>query len=450
MNCIRLKINFAYASLLFLSLVNQVFSASLDSRYASVSCQSSVDKEEIVCDYRVSQSLNIENVGAKINGRPIQLSPSSFFKYPADNQSTAVLFLIDTSDPSRKSTIEKRIVSDLYDIFSSSSGKGAHLKYSLATFDTEFKVLSPFGASYSDTLSSLTKIKAEGLATEFYKSILDAIKFLKTVDASRKAIVILSDGKDEDRAYSHQDVIKAAKDGQIVIMGLGYAEKKSDTPYLQTLKRLSEETYGSYFNVTNKSSFNQFLEEPFGFIERGGRVLIPSSGFYGDEIVTLEFGIPNSEKLLVDTKVNISDNRAVTNRAIVLFKKHWQYLLLIVLGSFVFGYAVFKGFNKYLKKKDIPQEYAYLQEPDAMGSRYVINKTAIRIGRSKDNDICLLNDSISAHHAELHMRRGSTFFVVDLNSTNGVFVNGEKISQQELHDGDLIELGEVRLSFNLI
>lgn len=444
------KFLFLHSALFFICSFNSAFSASLDDRYASIKCTSSTNTDQIICDYRVSPSLRVENIGARVGGKPVQLNSDSFKKYPADNQSTAVLFLVDTSDPSRRTTIEKRIVSDLFDIFTSESGKRTHLKYSLATFDTEFKVVSPFGASYSDSLNALSKIKADGLATEFYKSILDAIEFIKTVEASRKAIVILSDGKDEDRAYHHDDVVKAAKASQIVIMGLGYAEKKSDLPFLQTLKRLSDDTYGSYLNVTNKSSFNQFLEEPFAFIEKGGRVLIPSTGFYGNELVALEFGLTNSEKLVIDAKVDISDSRSISTRAIIFLRKHWLDLLLIISGVLVFGFLSHKGYKKYMSRKVKLPEYAFLQEKNGMGSKYIINKTAIRIGRSQDNDICLLNDSISSHHAELHITRGLSFFVVDLNSTNGVFVNGEKISQQELHDGDLIELGEVGLNFKRI
>ncbi len=441
------KFRFSYSALFLIFCFNSAFSASVDDRYASVKCISSTNTDEIICDYRVSPALKVENIGARIGGKPVQLNSDSFKKYPSDNQSTAILFLVDTSDPSRKNTIEKRIVSDLFDIFTSEAGKKTHLKYSLATFDTEFKVISPFGTSYADSLNALSKIKAEGLATEFYKSILDGIEFIKTVEASRKAIVILSDGKDEDRAYHHDDVVKAAKVAQVVIMGLGYAEKKSDFPYLQTLKRLSDDTHGTYLNVTSKSTFNQFVEEPFGFIEKGGRVLIPSTGFYGNEQVVLEFGMSNSNKLSVDTNVDISDSRSAYTRTMIFLKKYWLNLLLVVSGFTIFGYLSYKGYAKYISRRKTLHEYAYLQEKDSMGSRYVINKTAIRIGRSEDNDICLLNDSISSHHAELHIKRGLSFFVVDLNSTNGVFVNGEKVSQQKLHDGDLIELGEVRLNF---
>lgn len=60
-----------------------------------------------------------------------------------------------------------------------------------------------------------------------------------------------------------------------------------------------------------------------------------------------------------------------------------------------------------------------------------------------------MNDSISLHHAEIHRRREGDFFIVDLASTNGVFVNDEKVNQGELKSNDIIELGEVRLRFGL-
>jgi len=92
--------------------------------------------------------------------------------------------------------------------------------------------------------------------------------------------------------------------------------------------------------------------------------------------------------------------------------------------------------------------YANISELDGMGKRYPITKSAIRIGRGVDNDIALLNGSVSQHHAEIHRRREGDFYIVDLSSTNGVYVNDTKISQSAIKDGDIIELGEVRMRFS--
>ena len=78
-----------------------------------------------------------------------------------------------------------------------------------------------------------------------------------------------------------------------------------------------------------------------------------------------------------------------------------------------------------------------------------LSKTATRIGRRSDNDLVFSNDSVSGHHAEVHMGRDGSFTITDLNSANGVYVNGSKVKQSGLRDGDSVELGEVRFRFAL-
>ena len=118
--------------------------------------------------------------------------------------------------------------------------------------------------------------------------------------------------------------------------------------------------------------------------------------------------------------------------------------LVVFIGLIV---AIFLVVRHRRRNRPIKVVYAQLDEMDGLDTRHELTKTASTIGRSKDNDIQLSNDSISAHHAEIHRRREGDFYIVDLASSNGVYVNGNRVNQLELHDGDLIELGEVRLHF---
>lgn len=73
-----------------------------------------------------------------------------------------------------------------------------------------------------------------------------------------------------------------------------------------------------------------------------------------------------------------------------------------------------------------------------------------RLGRAPDNDICFDNDSVSGHHAEIYHLPDGTFQICDLHSTNGTWVNGQRIAQgQIISNGDVVEMGEVRLHFRL-
>ncbi len=64
----------------------------------------------------------------------------------------------------------------------------------------------------------------------------------------------------------------------------------------------------------------------------------------------------------------------------------------------------------------------------------------LRIGRAPDNDVVVGDLSVSRHHAELR-RVGDTFQIVDLNSHNGTFVNGQRVSSAPLTEGDIVGIG---------
>ena len=71
-----------------------------------------------------------------------------------------------------------------------------------------------------------------------------------------------------------------------------------------------------------------------------------------------------------------------------------------------------------------------------------VDKTTI--GRVEDNAFQISEQSISSHHCEV-LLRGSDVVVKDLNSTNGTFINDEKITESVLKPGQTLRLGQVEL-----
>jgi type II secretory pathway predicted ATPase ExeA len=82
----------------------------------------------------------------------------------------------------------------------------------------------------------------------------------------------------------------------------------------------------------------------------------------------------------------------------------------------------------------------------------VVAKVALRdrllIGRSDLNDLRLDSDYLSRHHA-LILQSGEGYSVTDLNSENGVLLNGEAVSQAAINDGDVIRIGPYRIKVEL-
>src|SRR6202451_4193533 len=67
--------------------------------------------------------------------------------------------------------------------------------------------------------------------------------------------------------------------------------------------------------------------------------------------------------------------------------------------------------------------------------------TTIRIGRTPDNDIALPLLDVSRHHAELRRNPDGSFELIDLNSHQGTYVNGKRITRTTLTDQDTISIG---------
>jgi hypothetical protein len=71
-----------------------------------------------------------------------------------------------------------------------------------------------------------------------------------------------------------------------------------------------------------------------------------------------------------------------------------------------------------------------------------VDKTTI--GRVEDNTFQIPEPSVSSHHCEV-LLRGSDIVVKDLNSTNGTFINGEKVSEKVLKPGEVLRLGQIEM-----
>lgn len=68
------------------------------------------------------------------------------------------------------------------------------------------------------------------------------------------------------------------------------------------------------------------------------------------------------------------------------------------------------------------------------------------VGRQSSNDIQVLSAGVSRQHAEIRAAGGG-FVVRDLNSRNGTFLNGERVTESPLKDGDEVRVGEARIRF---
>lgn len=79
------------------------------------------------------------------------------------------------------------------------------------------------------------------------------------------------------------------------------------------------------------------------------------------------------------------------------------------------------------------------------GSRYPLARAITRMGRGTDTDIRIDDPGVSRHHAEIVL--GTDIMLRDLGSTNGTWVDGERVSELVLTDGTAIQMGGTTLVF---
>jgi len=87
-----------------------------------------------------------------------------------------------------------------------------------------------------------------------------------------------------------------------------------------------------------------------------------------------------------------------------------------------------------------------VREPGRGNRWFLVREKEILIGRSRDADLLLRDPSVDSRHAKV-IRRDGEFFLVDMESLNGVFLNGRRIYRETFKPGDTIRLGQTELLF---
>jgi len=81
------------------------------------------------------------------------------------------------------------------------------------------------------------------------------------------------------------------------------------------------------------------------------------------------------------------------------------------------------------------------------GQRLRVDKRRVVLGRSRECDIQIEDANVSRRHAELR-QEGTNFWIVDLDSTNGIEVNGRRVQRAKLDPGDTFTVGSTEVTFS--
>jgi len=456
----------------------------------------------VSCNIRTTTAYSPSKLVVSANGSV--LTDSNFVPFRTSGETTAWLYLIDRSNPARAATVQRNVALATRMVDRASST----MKIGVATFAGDMQTVLPIASAHTDAAQKLQAIRADGVATEFFANAIKAIQMLDEVEADRKALVIISDGKAEDTAYSLSDVVKAARDADVTIMGLGFAERATETPSLQSIRRIAEETDGLFRAVVGAEQLpTGFLDDLSRYIDNGGTVSANLPGLNGDVSIKVDATLQDNSTLSATQSVTIVappppaevEPTSMISRIYAAFDPvvagasrwandngamAWLLLLLpLVLIAALAGFWMSRrqanvaamaapeglvAWNEADGLAEIPLEsetdlanagatrrfspdatsqFGYFEIVGNEAKRYPVNTQSVSIGRHSDNDIQLLNDSVHRHHAHLRISPAGDAVIRDLDTKNGVIVNGSRVASKQLAPGDLVELGEVRMRY---
>ena len=199
----------------------------------------------IRCDVRYVDNIAVTGIEITERDNPANIWMASFRPYMQEEDETAYFLLVDRSNTWRAESI-RRSTHDLAELFFQIAPKQ---RVAVAAFDTKLEIFQDFTGDGKAVAAALDKIRAGDNTTELYRLALEAVQRLGQYDAPRKVLVIASDGKYDDTAYRHSQVAQEANRLNVRIVTIGYHDKQADVRDLQSLRRLSADTRGFFFET---------------------------------------------------------------------------------------------------------------------------------------------------------------------------------------------------------
>jgi len=434
------------------------------------------------CDYRLITPEPVRKVSAELNDHALPVLGNR--SYPQPGRRTTVMVLVDSS-AAQGATFIKHRRAHLQRLFIAAK---PHHRLGLARFGTDLRVLRALGSSRQELLSSLDRIGTSQRPTDLFRNTVSAIKLLAGESANRRALFIFSDGGSADRAYHLKDLVYSARAAGVAIYGVGYPQTLAPTSNRQALRRLSEESGGLFVSASEDYELPAaFLSQPYQGIDNGAELMLDLSpaltaGMPKLATVTLSIntdtrqirlpiplaalgGVPEAEFAALELRPDLpavqhplpsSAATAAPDRpGFDLANKTPTEVWLRYASPFAVGFlflagllvyrAVKGGGKRMASKKSLPR--AFLLASGEGSSPHPVTGSPWIIGRSKENDLTLDDNSVSRRHAELRRKSDGSFTITDLNSLNGLYVNNAKVLTAVLHDGDRVDIGDIRLRF---
>ncbi len=332
-------------------------------------------------------------------------------------------------------------------------------------FDDQSRVVVPRTSEPDEVRRRLAALEIAGRYTALYDALYDASRYLKDAPGARKAIVLITDGRDENSALNLDDGLKLAQEARIPVYAIGVG--KVDARVLRRIAKLTAGEYQPLSLARGVSIAARIAAQPASSAPRPEGSAPARAAAAGPSTAATPMPLPSDAARPRPWWLLWVLGGAAVVSAVAAFVLRRRAAAGSTLADAageaeegedeppeVLSPTVMSRMNvteEYLEKTVTLREkpvLTVLRGPTAGQSVALSPTSATSIGRAKANDLQIDDVSVSSQHCRVRPEEGR-FVLHDLKSTNGTYVNERRVSRQVLKEGDLIKVGESELQFKV-
>jgi FHA domain-containing protein/von Willebrand factor type A domain-containing protein len=322
------------------------------------------------------------------------------------------------------------------------------------TFDDQSRLVLPRTSRADEVKRALAGARIAGRHTALNDALYDASRYLRESGAARPAILLITDGRDEQSTLNLEDGLRLAVEGRIPVfaVGVGQVEERG----LRRIAKLTGGQYRAARGARGAELVSAMMALPAtaqaagapspgpGATPRASPPPTARTGQREEPVTQLSgtvrlAGIAVAVLVLAVLGIVLARRRSGSTAPEAAAPELASTVVARVGGTT----------EEYLEKTVVLREKAVLaviRGPLAGQVFDLSPASATSLGRSKANDLVLDDVSVSSQHCRIRPEDGA-FVLMDLKSTNGTFVNERRVTSHKLAEGDVIRVGEVQLQF---
>lgn len=206
-------------------------------------------------------------------------------------------------------------------------------KITVLAYGDRVETISGFDATADERRKQVKTMKTFGNTVTFYDALWQGIETLlqKPGLPARKAIIIVSDGRDNGSAITREEVLNRIKKSNIPVYGIGYS--LLSPRYLTVLKKITRVSGGTYLYAKRDKIINSKLKKILDQLKKGYVIQTTSKHIPGDgQVHQLTIKVKKRGKILADTKGFNARKNPITLLQLIL-----RIVIIVLLAALVIG-----------------------------------------------------------------------------------------------------------------